>query len=112
MPPTLFIQSIDDPWVPAEAADELAGNISSQEYSPLRIVLTENGGHNGFHGVDGCWGVYSAAQGVYSAAQGVYSAARGVYSAIQGVFSATRGAYSAAQGAGPCLSGLGGGSWC
>ncbi len=56
-PPSLFIQSIDDPWVPAKSAITLANVISSSQLiNNLEVILTSHGGHNGFHGKKGCWG--------------------------------------------------------
>lgn len=54
LPPTLLLHAADDPWVPAAPAlalvrrraaggEDLAG--------PLELILTERGGHNGFHGL-------------------------------------------------------------
>ncbi len=56
LPPTLFLQSMDDPWVPSRAAENLKVKTSKKIYSHLKVVLTSNGGHNGFHGKKGCWG--------------------------------------------------------
>ncbi len=56
LPPILFLQALDDPWVPAEAAQRLAARIASRQFSKLQVILTQNGGHNGFHGSYGCWG--------------------------------------------------------
>ena len=53
-PPTLMLQALDDPWVPAAAALQLEQTQASG--GPLRFVFTRHGGHNGFHGQDGCWG--------------------------------------------------------
>jgi predicted alpha/beta-fold hydrolase len=57
LPPTLLLQALDDPWVPAAAAVALA---AAPRELPLEVVLTPRGGHNGFHGAgDGplsCWG--------------------------------------------------------
>ena len=53
-PPTLMLQALDDPWVPAAAALQLEQSQASG--GPLRFVFTRHGGHNGFHGQDGCWG--------------------------------------------------------
>lgn len=47
MPPTLVVQALDDPWVPADAALALG--------PPLEVVLSPGGGHNGFHAPGGCW---------------------------------------------------------
>ncbi|AAQ00283.1 MULTISPECIES: alpha/beta fold hydrolase [Prochlorococcus] len=57
MPKTLLIHSLDDPWVPAESAKNLFENIQIRNLSSkLEILLTKKGGHNGFHGLNGCWG--------------------------------------------------------
>ena len=57
VPPSLFLQSKDDPWVPAESTIELANKISyMKERNKFDFVITSNGGHNGFHGIKGCWG--------------------------------------------------------
>lgn len=47
LPPTLVVQALDDPWVPAAGAQALR--------PPLEVVLSPGGGHNGFHGPGGCW---------------------------------------------------------
>jgi predicted alpha/beta-fold hydrolase len=53
LPPSLLIQALDDPWVPAAAAVALAGR---QPALPgLEVVLTPGGGHNGFHAPGGSW---------------------------------------------------------
>jgi predicted alpha/beta-fold hydrolase len=53
LPPTLLLQALDDPWVPARAAQELQRSIGALNQSdaaePLSILLTARGGHNGFH---------------------------------------------------------------
>ena len=54
MPPTLFLQALDDPWVPAKSALALADGLHAN--SAIRILFTQKGGHNGFHGSCGCWG--------------------------------------------------------
>ncbi len=56
LPPTLILQAIDDPWVPAKSASTLLEKVSLDKKSHLQILLTSRGGHNGFHGQDGCWG--------------------------------------------------------
>ena len=57
LPKTLFIQSKDDPWVPFCAAEKLMKKMkSSSEKNVNQFIFTEKGGHNGFHGVQGCWG--------------------------------------------------------
>ena len=53
-PPTLMLQALDDPWVPAAAALQLEQSQAAE--GPLRFVFTRHGGHNGFHGRNGCWG--------------------------------------------------------
>jgi predicted alpha/beta-fold hydrolase len=58
LPPTLLVHALDDPWVPAEPAAQLAAAIAAgsagdrpgPRRSPLQVVLTRQGGHNGFHG--------------------------------------------------------------
>ena len=57
LPKTLLIQSLDDPWVPSEPASVLSKSILCRNLSSkLEILLSEYGGHNGFHGLNGCWG--------------------------------------------------------
>ncbi len=57
IPKTLFIQSKDDPWVPFMAAEKLMEKmIFSNNQKANQFIFTEKGGHNGFHGVQGCWG--------------------------------------------------------
>jgi predicted alpha/beta-fold hydrolase len=48
LPPVLLLHALDDPWVPAAAARELA----SDPPPGLEVLLSPRGGHNGFHGVD------------------------------------------------------------
>ncbi|SBO44355.1 alpha/beta fold hydrolase [Cyanobium sp. NIES-981] len=54
LPPTLLVHALDDPWVPAAPAAELAAAVASAGRSPapgsLEVLLTRQGGHNGFHG--------------------------------------------------------------
>ena len=52
-PPTLFLQSLDDPWVPSNALERLFKNGGKRN---LEIIITNQGGHNGFHSPKGCWG--------------------------------------------------------
>ena len=56
LPPTMLLQSLDDPWVPCSGALALA----AQKLPGVEVVLTARGGHNGFHGVGdaplSCWG--------------------------------------------------------
>ncbi len=57
IPKALFIQSLDDPWVPSNSLEQIKK--SNQQYykkENLDFVLTQKGGHNGFHGKNGCWG--------------------------------------------------------
>ena len=54
MPKTLLLQAEDDPWVPAAAARDLADQIDPS--APISSIFTRTGGHNGFHGLGGCWG--------------------------------------------------------
>jgi len=57
IPKTLFIQSKDDPWVPFLAAERLMEKMKfSKDQKFNKFIFTEKGGHNGFHGVQGCWG--------------------------------------------------------
>lgn len=73
LPPVLFLHAMDDPWVPVEPALGLAGEISRlRQQDSLgkvalpEVLLTERGGHNGFHGqgdsVHGCWSDRVASQ--------------------------------------------------
>ena len=59
LPPTLLLQALDDPWVPASAALSLADALKAT--SPIGLQFTQRGGHNGFHGRAGCWGDQLAA---------------------------------------------------
>ena len=59
LPPTLLLQALDDPWVPASAALRLADAVKTS--STIGVQFTQKGGHNGFHGRDGCWGDQLAA---------------------------------------------------
>ncbi len=56
LPPTLLLQALDDPWVPADAARALTAKMSLFSNWRIQVQLTPHGGHNGFHGVGGCWG--------------------------------------------------------
>ncbi|WP_269625242.1 alpha/beta fold hydrolase [Prochlorococcus marinus] len=57
LPKTLFIQSKDDPWVPFLAVEKLMEKMKfSNNQIANQFIFTERGGHNGFHGVHGCWG--------------------------------------------------------
>ena len=62
LPPTLILQALDDPWVPAVTAQRLAAASQSQTFTrgSIQVSLTTYGGHNGFHGrlpngQRGCW---------------------------------------------------------
>lgn len=56
LPPTLLLQALDDPWVPAAEAVGLA---AEPPPGPLEVVITARGGHSGFHAVgdpsSSCW---------------------------------------------------------
>ncbi len=56
LPKTLIVHSFDDPWVPIRAARELYESTRKKNVSNLDVLLTNKGGHNGFHGTAGCWG--------------------------------------------------------
>jgi predicted alpha/beta-fold hydrolase len=49
--PTLVIHSLDDPWIPARGYLDL--NWASNPY--LTLLMTERGGHVGFHDAKGAW---------------------------------------------------------
>ena len=61
LPPTLMLQALDDPWVPARSALELREAVSTDESTDpstdqtIQLIFTREGGHNGFHGRTGCW---------------------------------------------------------
>ena len=54
LPPTLLIHSKDDPWVPYESTLELKDSLIDIQNN-IQILITEKGGHNGFHSSTGCW---------------------------------------------------------
>ncbi len=54
LPPILLVQSKDDPWVPYKATLELKDSLNIHQKKIL-ILITERGGHNGFHSYSGCW---------------------------------------------------------
>ncbi len=58
IPKTLFLHSLDDPWVPAKPVKALQERITMEDlaYSKIDILISNKGGHNGFHGTNGCWG--------------------------------------------------------
>ena len=68
MPPTLLLQAMDDPWVPASAAMDLAQALPPA--ASIRTLFTSRGGHNGFHGRGGCWGDQLAVAWLRSVAVG------------------------------------------
>ena len=51
LPQMLFIHAKDDPWVPYNATLNLRGKFIDK----FTIFITEKGGHNGFHSINGCW---------------------------------------------------------
>jgi len=55
LPPTLVVQALDDPWVPAAQAVALAEALAPAATPGLQVVLTGVGGHNGFHAAGGSW---------------------------------------------------------
>lgn len=50
LPPWLLLQAADDPWVPAAPAQALAAAWRGAFPGGGTVVLTPQGGHNGFHG--------------------------------------------------------------
>ena len=54
LPPTLLIHSKDDPWVPYKSTMNLK-NSFNESLDRLTILITDKGGHNGFHSNNGCW---------------------------------------------------------
>ncbi len=57
LPSTLLVQAVDDPWVPFKTFEKLRNQISKTKYKrKIHFVLSNKGGHNGFHGQEGCWG--------------------------------------------------------
>ena len=70
LPPTLIVHAADDPWVPVAASEQLARLVQSADADgmpakpqPLQVLITAQGGHNGFHAqcdhhpaVPGNWG--------------------------------------------------------
>jgi len=61
LPPTLLLQAIDDPWVPADAALALQQRrLHGEALNPrVELCLPACGGHNGFHAPgdspNSCW---------------------------------------------------------
>ncbi len=54
LPLSLFIHAKDDPWVPYEATYEL-NELFNNRNKRISIMISERGGHNGFHSPKGCW---------------------------------------------------------
>ena len=54
LPPTILIHAKDDPWVPYEKTHQLKEffTLSKKE---IAVLISEKGGHNGFHSPKGCW---------------------------------------------------------
>ena len=64
LPPTMLLQAMDDPWVPAESARRLQSALVASgqdgDLDRVSVLLTHRGGHNGFHSPgdslrQGCW---------------------------------------------------------
>lgn len=70
LPPTLVIHAHDDPWVPVAPAQALARAVAERPGSALTVVVTQGGGHNGFHAPGGCWSDRLAARWLRSGAGG------------------------------------------
>jgi len=68
LPPTLVIHAHDDPWVPVGPAQELARAVAERPGAALTVVVTQGGGHNGFHAPGGCWSDRLAARWLSSGA--------------------------------------------
>ena len=64
LPPALILHAADDPWVPVQATGLLAQSaLDSSQGGPWQVLITPQGGHNGFHAscdrtaqLGGCWG--------------------------------------------------------
>ena len=54
LPSTLLIHAKDDPWVPYFPTLELK-NSQNNVQNTIKILITDKGGHNGFHSPRGCW---------------------------------------------------------
>ena len=46
----LFVHAKDDPWVPYNTTL----NLRKEAIDKFTILITEKGGHNGFHSINGC----------------------------------------------------------
>ena len=63
-PPTLLVHAADDPWVPVTSCQQVQALLAGgAEHGMLEVLITQRGGHNGFHGwrdgadgTPGCWG--------------------------------------------------------
>ncbi|MCP9927930.1 alpha/beta fold hydrolase [Cyanobium sp. CH-040] len=58
LPPALLVHALDDPWVPAAAARQLAADPPPG----LQVLLSPGGGHNGFHGAGDAAGSWADRQ--------------------------------------------------
>ena len=64
LPPALIVHAADDPWVPVSSTERLAASaLAAEQGGPWQVLITQKGGHNGFHaacdapgGQDGNWG--------------------------------------------------------
>ncbi len=54
LPPTLLIHAKDDPWVPYQSTLNLKNSLN-ESLDKFTILITNKGGHNGFHSHYGCW---------------------------------------------------------
>jgi predicted alpha/beta-fold hydrolase len=58
-PPTLLLHAADDPWVPVDPALELVERLRLGVAAGLEVLVTDRGGHCGFHGAGdstlACW---------------------------------------------------------
>ena len=54
LPHTLLIHAKDDPWVPYQSTLNFKNSLNGS-LDKLTILITNKGGHNGFHSNDGCW---------------------------------------------------------
>ena len=54
LPKTLLIHAKDDPWVPYMPTFNLKDSLNKL-HDTIKILITEKGGHNGYHSPSGCW---------------------------------------------------------
>ncbi|ABM72516.1 Predicted hydrolase of the alpha/beta-hydrolase fold [Prochlorococcus marinus str. MIT 9515] len=54
LPPTLLIHARNDPWVPYKSTLNLKNSLD-ESLDKFNILITNKGGHNGFHSDYGCW---------------------------------------------------------